>query len=106
MNAVQSPAESLVKDVANPGSATQLGGLNVSGRSIHCGDVGAGELGNYLQKCRVLVHHVLSVGVEESLELWGHNIDSGFQFWQTISDVVHQEPVESLGEVGGAIPGG
>ena len=35
----------------------------------------------------------------------GHHIDSGFQFWQTISDVVHQEPVESLGQVGGPIAG-
>ena len=105
MNTIQSSTECLVKDVTDPGSSTQLGGLDVSSSPVHCGYVGAGKLGDDLQQSRVLVDHVLAVRVEKRLELRRHNVDSGFQLWQTVSNVVHQESVEGLGKVWSSVSG-
>ena len=106
VDAVQGAPEGLMEDVADPGAAAQLRGLNVARGPVHRGHVGARELGDDLQQGRVLVHHVLAVGVEQSLELGRHHVHAGLQLGQTVSDVVHQQSVESLGQVAGAIPCG
>ena len=79
MDGIQSSPKYLVKNITNPGSATKLRRLNIPRSPIQRRDVGRGELGDDLEKRRVLVHHVLAVGVEQGLKLGRHHVGSSFQ---------------------------
>jgi len=65
-----------VENVADPGTAAQLRGLDVPGRALDGGAVGAGELRDDLQQGLALVGNILAVGVQQRLELRGHDVDA------------------------------
>ena len=95
-----------MKDITNPCSPAQLRRLNIPGRTVQRGHVGRGKLGDNLQQRRVLVLHVLSVGVEQRLELRGHNVHSCLQLGQAVADVVHKQSIQRFGQVGRAVASG
>ena len=99
MDGIQSSSKDLVKNITNPGSATQLRRLNIPRSPIQRRGVGRGELGDDLEKRRVLVHYILTVGVEQGLKLGRHYVGSSFQLRQAVSYVMHQETVQCLGKI-------
>lgn len=66
----------------------------------------AGEFGDDLKQSGALVFYWLAVAVEPGLVLGAEHGHSGFQVWQAVSDVVHEQPAEGLGQVARAGPGG
>lgn len=79
MNGVQGAAEGLVENVAHPGTAAQFRGLDIPGRALDCAAVGAGELRDDLQQGLALVGDILAIGVQQRLELRGHDVDASLQ---------------------------
>lgn len=78
---------------------SQFGGLDVSGRALDGVAVVAGELGDDLQQGGAVVLHRLAVAVEPRLVLGAQHRHPGLELGQTVPDVVHEEPAESLGQV-------
>lgn len=71
---------------------SQFCGLDVFGCSFDCVAVLGGELGDELQQGGALVLHGLPVAAEQRLVLSGKNIDACLQLWETIPNVMHQQP--------------
>jgi len=80
MNRVEHSPKRLVENIANPGAAAQLRGLNISGSALDRLAIGRGELGDDLQQRLALVGNVVAVRVQQRLELRSHHIYSRLQF--------------------------
>lgn len=117
MDGIQCPSERFVEDVANPRTSAPVGipklklkknlkedgqvflqfrRFDVPGRSFDGGTVRRGKFGDDLKKRLALVLHVIPVRVQKGLELGDHQVDSRLELRQTVPDVMHQEPLESL----------
>lgn len=78
---------------------TQFSGLDVFGSSLDSIAVFSRELGDELQQGGTLILHRLAVAAEKRLVLSGKNVDTGLQLWQTIPNMVHQQPETEMFKV-------
>lgn len=75
---------------------SQLCCLDVLGCAFDGATVFCSKLGDELQQSRALIIDRLAVTVEQRLVLRCQDVDPGLQLRETVSDVVHQQPVTSL----------
>lgn len=75
---------------------SQLRCLDVLGRAFDGATVLSSKLGDELQQRGALIIDRLAIAVEQRLVLSCQDIDPGLQLRETISDVVHQQPVTRL----------
>lgn len=87
-------------------SDSQFWGLDVPGSSLNCVAVITGKLGDYLQKGGAVVFYWLAIAVEPCLVLGTQHSHSGFEVWQAVPDVVHEQSAESFGQITWAGPRG
>lgn len=75
---------------------SQLCRLDVFGCAFDGATVFCSKLGDELQQRGALIVHRLAITVEQRLVLCCQDIDPRLQLRETISDVVHQQPVTGL----------
>lgn len=58
-----------------------------------------GKLGDNLQQGGAVILYWLTVAVEPCLVLSTQHSHSGFEVWQAVPDVVHEQSAESFGQI-------
>lgn len=78
---------------------SQLGRLDVPGCSLDGVAIITGKLSDNLQQSGAVILHRLTVAVELRLVLGAQHRHPGFEVWQAVPDVVHEQPAQSFGQI-------
>lgn len=80
MDRVKGPTKSLMKNIANPSTTTQFRRLNIPGSALNRRTICRSKFRDNLQQSLALVRNILTIRIQQGLELRHHKIHPRLKF--------------------------